>query len=664
MSEAEKAPEALNTFAEIVSTFSHQVPGVEIGFDVLTGFALIFTALGYLFSSSKDRENTCAQELSKTSDKLLGHIQESEIAFARIETDKLNKHIVTFQNHLYFELTPSVAKWMSSRKAVEATKKAKELTQKLALVQVEFNKLSNISINEVSFKTDQSEEEIKEQEKKIEREKEDKNKKEKELIEKLRTILNLMKDLFEFINDADLALTYEMLDDKNSGFDKRILGFNAKVIAFLKKTKWPSLFVLVVGLTSYLLTSHPVFLIYIIGLIVSAVITAFLWSKHLHNDEGTSGFESKTGYFMPLKYGKISGKVTSKHPNGEIKSEANWIDGKQEGLETQWYDNGEKKSETNYVNGKKEGLETEWERDGKKSWDNNYKDGKREGLLTQWSIDGKKFREIKYKDGKQEGLETLFRSNGQKKQEVNFINGKREGLETWWHEVGSKYIEVSYINGKKEGLETRWHHMNGEKISEVNYVNGKKEGLETEWHESGKKKEEANFVNGNLDGLLRAWYENGQMKEETNFVNGNHNGSTEWYEDGQKMFESNYINGKQEGLKTRWHKNGQKRREINFVNGKEEGLGCGWHEDGQKMFESNYINGKQEGLETRWHKNGQKELEYNFVNNNVTFYANYNNDESNDQNGLEPQYDDEGVLTHYIEYKDGVVVNERVENKE
>ena len=328
----------------------------------------------------------------------MDHIQESETAFARIEADKLKKHIVIFQNFLYFELTPSVAKWMSSRKAVEATKKAKVLTQDLALAQVEFNNFLNISIDEVSFKMDPSEEDIKEQEKKIEQQKEGKNKEEQKLLDKLHSILNLMKELFEFINGTDQALTYEMLDDKNKGFDKRILLFNARVIAFLEKIEWPTLFVLVASLSFYLLTNHLTFLIYIIGLIVLAGIAAFFWSKRLHNDEGTLRFESG-GYSMPLKYGRISGKVTSNYQSGKNKFEANWVDGKQEGLLIQWHESGKKKAEINFINGKKEGLETEWSRDGKKSWDNNYKDGKREGLLIQWSSDGKKFREIKYKDG-------------------------------------------------------------------------------------------------------------------------------------------------------------------------------------------------------------------------------------------------------------------------
>jgi len=77
------------------------------------------------------------------------------------------------------------------------------------------------------------------------------------------------------------------------------------------------------------------------------------------------------------------------------------------------------------------------------------------------------------------------------------------------------------------------------------------------------------------------------------------------------------------------------------------------HENGQKQSESNFKDDERHGARTIWDKEG-----------NVIFSATYNNDESNDQNGLEPQQDTKGALTHYIEYKNGVVVNERVEIKE
>jgi antitoxin component YwqK of YwqJK toxin-antitoxin module len=115
---------------------------------------------------------------------------------------------------------------------------------------------------------------------------------------------------------------------------------------------------------------------------------------------------------------------------------------------------------------------------------------------------------------------------------------------------------------------------------------------------------------------------------------------------------NNSKDGKQEGLTTWWYKNGQKQAESNYADDKVEGLTKWWHDDGSKDIEVNFKDDERHGARTIWDKEG-----------NVIFSATYNNGESNDQNGLEPQYDEDG-LTHHIEYKHGVVVNERVEIKE
>jgi antitoxin component YwqK of YwqJK toxin-antitoxin module len=200
----------------------------------------------------------------------------------------------------------------------------------------------------------------------------------------------------------------------------------------------------------------------------------------------------------------------------------------------------------------------------------------------------------------------------------------------------------------------------------------KPESYEEFW-ESGKIKESGTRV-CEREGLATSWYEDGQKEYETSYVNGKKDGlTTLWYENGQKHVEINYVNNKEDGLTTLWHENGQKSAEVNYKDGKQEGLAAWWYEDGQKS-EFNYKNDKQEGLTTWWYASGSKSGEANFFygerngtrtlwdkDGNVTFLATYNNGESNDQNGLEPQYDDENDLTHYIEYKDGVVVNEKVE---
>ena len=99
-----------------------------------------------------------------------------------------------------------------------------------------------------------------------------------------------------------------------------------------------------------------------------------------------------------------------------------------------------------------------------------------------------------------------------------------------------------------------------------------------------------------------------------------------------------------------WHENGQKQSEGTYKNGKKDGKWTGWHENGQKELEGRFKAGERHGARTIWDKDG-----------NVTFSATYDNGQSSDQNGLDPQYNDNNELTHYIEYKDGVVVNEKVE---
>jgi antitoxin component YwqK of YwqJK toxin-antitoxin module len=722
MSEVEKKPEALNTLEEIVSTFSHQVPGVEIGFDVLTGFALIFTALGYLFSASKDRENTSNQEISKTSNKLLEHIQQSEISFTKIDVYKLNEHIILFQNYLYFELTPSVAKWMSFRKAIETTEKAKELTQELALTQMKVYKFLNILIDEKPIQDENDDLHVKDRKKKeiedIDKQIEHQREEEEKLINRFQDILNLMKELFEIINNSDQALTNEMLDDKNTAFDKIILRLNTKGGAFLEKTKWPSLFVLSAGLMLYLLVSNAIVLIYIIGLMILVGIVAFLYSKYLHNDEETSEFKSD-GYVLPLKYGRIDGTVKSEYNEGKIKSEECWKNGKKEGLETQWYESGEKKSETSFKAGKKEGLATSRYEDGEKESETSFKAGKKEGLETRWYEDDKKKSKTNFKDGKKEGLATSWYEDGEKESETNFKAGKKEGLETRWYEDGKKKSETNFKADKKEGLHTWWvdngknsnkiikdkykdnkkeSHIvinNNMKIFEIIYKNGERERSEIEFYENGEKESETSFKAGKKEGLETKWHESGEKKSETSFKAGKKECSIEFnnnkktleiiykngekeiletvfYEDGEKESESSFKDDKKEGLATWWYESGEKKSEVNYKDDMEEGLCSEWYENGQKKNEGNYKDGENEGLVKWWHDDGSKFIEVNFKGGKlhgsrtfwdnggvVTFTATYNNGSSNNQNGLEPQYD-EGNLTHYIEYKDGVIINDNV----
>ena len=120
-----------------------------------------------------------------------------------------------------------------------------------------------------------------------------------------------------------------------------------------------------------------------------------------------------------------TGNVYSLHPNGKMKSQRNYKDGKLDGLVVVWHENGQK------------GLEGNW------------KDGKEDGLQVMWYKNGKKRGETNIKDGKFDGLRVNWHENGEKHKETNYKNGMKNGLQLGWHENGQKAIEENYKDGKK-----------------------------------------------------------------------------------------------------------------------------------------------------------------------------------------------------------------------
>ena len=62
-----------------------------------------------------------------------------------------------------------------------------------------------------------------------------------------------------------------------------------------------------------------------------------------------------------------TGKVYSLYPNGKMKSQRNYKDGKLDGLIFAWHENGQKFWEENFKDGEPEGLGFAWHRNGQKA---------------------------------------------------------------------------------------------------------------------------------------------------------------------------------------------------------------------------------------------------------------------------------------------------------
>ena len=65
-----------------------------------------------------------------------------------------------------------------------------------------------------------------------------------------------------------------------------------------------------------------------------------------------------------LKERQKNGVYRAYYPNGQLKIEGNYKDGKEDGFWTVWYENGKKKAEGNYKNGDQVGKWTIYNEDG------------------------------------------------------------------------------------------------------------------------------------------------------------------------------------------------------------------------------------------------------------------------------------------------------------
>jgi len=88
-----------------------------------------------------------------------------------------------------------------------------------------------------------------------------------------------------------------------------------------------------------------------------------------------------------------------KWPNGNLRYEWYYKDGKQDGEAKGWNSDGDLKQIRTYKDGLVDGLRIEWYTNGQKMFEGIYKRGVRDGLYTSWYEDGVKELEHIYKDG-------------------------------------------------------------------------------------------------------------------------------------------------------------------------------------------------------------------------------------------------------------------------
>jgi antitoxin component YwqK of YwqJK toxin-antitoxin module len=201
------------------------------------------------------------------------------------------------------------------------------------------------------------------------------------------------------------------------------------------------------------------------------------------------------------------------YPNGSLKLEGEYKNGKKEGDWKEYFENGVLKESRQFWEGKKTGISVIYQESGEKTQILFHFGGvlKESHQLKNDLLHGdKKY----FKGGILIGSSTY--ENGK------IINGQWDS----YNEELKLYEEGNYLNGKKDGL---WEFYlnpplsrtkNETPIEKGKYLNGNKEGKWEFFHKNGQLKEKGNYLNGEEEGVWEYFDEKGSFQYTKKFENG------------------------------------------------------------------------------------------------------------------------------------------------
>ena len=361
------------------------------------------------------------------------------------------------------------------------------------------------------------------------------------------------------------------------------------------------------------------------------------------------------------------------------------------------FESGLPKTKGSYVLNKKEGLWIEFSETGNKKSSITYKDGLESGKSTSCYKSGKIMSESNYviiKNTTDEKADKLSKESNSNL--VSVLNG----VQTFYYENGFIKSKKNYKNGKLDGLSEEWS-INEKKTSESYYKNDKINGIHREWYNDGVLKEEYTCksvydsiqkrYNQLYEGKYTKYKVNGDPKIITYYVNNKKHGTyTEFYDDVNiKQKEEQYDNGLNSGNFIRYSKSGDTLSLTQFslvkvndtIKSLKNGVEKNWYSKNQLQYVMYYENGLTQGLATRWYESGQKSSEDNYLNGlHIGKHISWNKDGSlkeegeyiitnqeskqNLQNGIWKEYNENGKLLRFKQFKNGLLFLYEIYNED
>ena len=175
--------------------------------------------------------------------------------------------------------------------------------------------------------------------------------------------------------------------------------------------------------------------------------------------------------------------VRSYWPDGTLKSELRYTDGKLDGQCRWYYDNGKPSMEAVYKMNVLNGEATRWYENGNLEEKSYYVDNQYDGVVEEYNVFGVLVKNSTYKNGVLNGPFYQYYDNGKPFVEGEYLDGMMQGGWIMYYPDGS--IGSSAVYDMGTGVQKGYSEGGMYQNAEIHYKNNLKDGKETRFDIDG-----------------------------------------------------------------------------------------------------------------------------------------------------------------------------------
>ncbi|MFT4551445.1 MAG: antitoxin component YwqK of YwqJK toxin-antitoxin module [Chlamydiales bacterium] len=310
-------------------------------------------------------------------------------------------------------------------------------------------------------------------------------------------------------------------------------------------------------------------------------------------------FQKITRSFGRDSGGNIPSRITSYHPNGQLKQYLEALNSRANGVYREWYSSGIIKLEVSVIGGVADlntAAEESWLFDGQSSaWDEggnltatiNYLKGALHGSSLYYHPNGRLWKTIPYENNKINGSLFTYLEDGSPLLKSEYQNGVRHGVtQRFWNDG---QLSAEELHNKGFLYQAKYFSSSGNLIAEINDGDGHRVTF-------GKSQpyEVQEFHKGSPEGSVEVFNEDSDISRVYHLKDSLKHGEDTEYHEGSSVpkMTINWHAGLIQGIAKTWYKSGalESRREIN--SNKKNGLSTAWYINGSVMLIEMYENDK------------------------------------------------------------------------